>query len=187
MKLRKIYWHILSYKYKFKFEKFGKYSYIAKPLFIDVNKGKVITKNKLRIQPGIRMELLDKDSSILIGENVSIGQNFHIISGGKLEIGKDVVISGNVFVTNIDHEYQEIDTPILKQKTRINTTIIGDNCFIGYGASIQAGTHLGKQCIVGTNAVVKGKFPDYCVIAGVPAKIIKKYNSKTNQWERVEY
>lgn len=53
------------------------------------------------------------------------------------------------------------------------------------GAAIQAGTVLGKQCIVGANSVVRGTFPDYCVIAGVPAKIIRKYNAESHSWERV--
>ena len=64
-------------------------------------------------------------------------------------------------------------------------TLIGENCFIGYGAVIMPGTKLGKQCIVGANAVVCGDFPDYCVIAGVPAKIVKKYNEKLNEWIKV--
>ena len=186
MKLRKIIAHIISYKYFFKFDKFGKKSYIDRPIIVDVNKGHIVVKDKFRVQPGLRMELLNKESSINIGENVSIGQNFHITSGGNLKIGKDVVILGNVFVTNIDHNYKEIGVPILEQENMIKETIIGDNCFIGYGASIQAGTKLGKQCIVGTNAVVRGEFPDYCVIAGVPAKIIKKYNFDTKKWERIK-
>ena len=49
---------------------------------------------------------------------------------------------------------------------------------------IQSGTILGKQCIVGANSVVRGQFPDYCVIAGNPAKIIKKYNFNTRKWEK---
>lgn len=185
MKLRKIYWHIISYKYFFKFNSFGSKSYIAKPMFIDKNGGKIFIKNKFRVQPGMRMELLDKKSEILIGENVSIGQNFHITSGGKLEIKDNVTILGNVFVTNIDHDYTEINKHILEQKHIIRNTIIGENCFIGYGASIQAGTILGKQCIVGTNAVVRGKFPDYCVIVGVPGKVKKIYNKKTKIWEKI--
>lgn len=185
MKVRKIYWHILSYKYKFKFEHFGKYSYIAPTLFIDKNHGVISTGEKLRIQPRMRMELLDESASITIGSNVSIGQNFHIISGGKLEIGNNVTISGSVFITNIDHSYQTINVPILNQELSIKETEIGDNCFIGYGAAIQAGTKLGKQCIVGTNAVVRGNFPDYCVIVGAPARVIKKYNEDTKRWERV--
>lgn len=46
------------------------------------------------------------------------------------------------------------------------------------------GTILGEQCIVGANAVVRGIFPDYCVIVGVPAKIIKRYNPSTKSWQK---
>lgn len=53
------------------------------------------------------------------------------------------------------------------------------------GAAIMAGTVLGKQCVVGANAVVKGTYPDYSVIAGVPAKIIKRYNAQSGLWEKV--
>ena len=122
---------------------------------------------------------------ISIQDNVSIGQNFHITSKDlNLIIGKDTTISGNVFITNIDHEYQEIDKHIMNQKYIVSETIIGENCFIGFGVGIQAGTILGKQCVVGANSVVKGVFPDYCVIAGVPAKIIKRYNSISQVWEK---
>jgi acetyltransferase-like isoleucine patch superfamily enzyme len=54
------------------------------------------------------------------------------------------------------------------------------------GSAIMAGTRLGKQCIVGANSVVKGEFPDYCVIVGAPAKIVKKYNFETQEWEKVK-
>lgn len=186
MQIKKIIYHIYSYKYFLYFNKFGFKSYIAPTLHVIKNNGYIETGPKLRIQKGMRMELLDKNSEIIIGENVSIGQNFHITSGGKLLIGSNVTISGNIFITNIDHNYTDIAIPILEQKNIIRETIIGDNCFIGYGACIQSGTKLGKQCIVGANAVVRGEFPDYCVIAGVPAKIIKKYNSKSKLWERVK-
>lgn len=51
-------------------------------------------------------------------------------------------------------------------------------------AVIQAGTILGKQCIVGSNAVVRGHFPDYCVIVGVPARIVKRYDDKSGVWKK---
>lgn len=185
MKLRKIFAFIKSYKYKLYFNSYGSMSYIDRPLYIDKNNGFISTGNKLRIQPGLRMEITSCEGEIEIGDNVSIGQNVHITSGGKLKIGSNSTILGNVFITNIDHDYKEIGVPILDQKHFIHETFIGDNCFIGYGVAIQAGTKLGKQCIVGTNSVVRGEFPDYCVIVGVPAKVIKKYNFKTNCWERV--
>ena len=96
-----------------------------------------------------------------------------------------MTIVGNVCITSIDHRYEEVGKSVLDQGIKVTDTKIGDGCFIGFGAIIQAGTTLGKHCVVGANAVVRGDFPNYSVIAGVPAKIIKRYNLKTEKWERV--
>lgn len=184
MVIKKILWVLKGVIYKGFFKKFGALSYIGKPLILH-GMSKVSIGDKVRIQPGLRMEVYTDNGSIDIGNNTSIGQNLHIISASKLIIGKNTTVSGNVFITNLEHDYKEIDLHILDQKSIIKETFIGENCFIGYGAVIQAGTVLGKQCIVGSNSVVKGEFPDYCVIAGVPARIIKRYNFETRQWERV--
>jgi acetyltransferase-like isoleucine patch superfamily enzyme len=124
--------------------------------------------------------------SIKIGNDVSIGQCLHIISGESVIIGDKSTLSANVFISDVDHEYESIHVHVMKQSLKIKRTLIGSNCFIGYGAVIRAGTKLGVQCVVGANSVVKGNFPDYCVIAGNPARIIKKYNSKSQKWEIVK-
>lgn len=145
----------------------------------------VIIGKKVRIFPRMRIETYGQ-GSIIIGNDVSIGQNFHIISGEispPLVIGMHTTISGNVFITNIDHEYQVLDKHIMEQQFLVKHTSIGENCFIGYGAAIQAGTILGRQCIVGANSVVRGTFPDYCVIVGAPARIVKRYNFESGFWE----
>jgi acetyltransferase-like isoleucine patch superfamily enzyme len=95
------------------------------------------------------------------------------------------VISSNVLITNVDHEYYDIHKPILNQPRVEKSTIIVSRCFIGFGVVIQAGTRLGKHCVVGANSVIRGVFPDYCVIAGSPARIIKQYNLKTEKWGKV--
>lgn len=179
----KIFWAIRAVIYKIFFLKIGKMSYFGKPLFL-LGIKKIEIGNKVRIFPGARMEVHGK-GKITFEDEVAIGQNLHITSkDSNLIIGKRTTISGNVFITNIDHEYQEIDIHIMNQPFNVRETKIGENCFIGYGVGIQAGTKLGKQCVVGANSIVRGKFPDYCVIAGVPAKIIKKYNFKTKKWEK---
>ncbi len=178
----KIFWGIRGLVNKPFFAKFGKFSYLGKPIIIR-GKSKISIGNKVRIYPGIRMEAID-EGKIVIEDNVSIAQNFHVTAKSKLVIGKNTTILGNSFITDIDHDYENIDVHIMNQKMIVKKTEIGENCFIGYGAAIQAGTILGKQCIVGTNAVVRGTFPDYCVIVGAPAKIVKKYNTKTNEWEK---
>ncbi len=175
MNLQKCIWVMRAFVYKIVFRKVGFPSYIGKPIYIRNGKN-IILGNKVRIYPGMRAEIVDKNSYLAIGNNVSIGQNFHVVSyGEKLEIGDNTTISGNVLITNCDHSYSNIGIHILQQPLKRNTTRIGEGCFIGYGAVIQAGTILGKQCIIGANSVVRGNFPDYAVIVGSPARIIKIY------------
>ncbi len=184
MSLIKYFWFIRAMLNRIRFGKIGNYSYMGKPLFLLGTK-KIKIGNRVRIYPGLRMEAHGEHGGITIKDNVSIGQNFHVTSKDiELIIGENTTISGNVFITNIDHEYREIDRHIMEQPFLISETTIGNNCFIGYGVGIQAGTILGKQCVVGANSVVRGVFPDYCVIAGVPAKIIRKYNPLTMEWEK---
>jgi acetyltransferase-like isoleucine patch superfamily enzyme len=180
--LIKLYWGFLAICYSFFFKAFKFPSHIGIPIFT-LGLNRVTIGKRVRIMPGLRIET-HKNGTITFENNVSIGQNFHITSAGNLVIGSNTTILGNVFVTNIDHDYQEIGKHILDQKMIVRETIVGENCFIGYGAAIQAGTVLGKHCVVGANAVVRGTFPDYCVIVGAPAKIIKRYNDSTLCWER---
>lgn len=183
MIMQKLWWWFMTQALRLRGVHIGLKSYVASPLFIFGAKG-ITIGNKVRIFPGVRMET-HHHGRIIIDEDVSIGQNFHITSADQeLKIGAHTTISGNVFITNIDHDYTEIDIHILKQKHIIKKTDIGANCFIGYGAAIQAGTILGKQCIVGANSVVRGVFPDYSVIVGAPAKIVKQYNPISQQWEK---
>ena len=179
----KIFWILRGLIYKPFFGKFGFPSYIGKPIFIG-NFKRIFIGKRVRIFPGARIEVIGNNASIVFEENISIGQNLHITSASQLLVGKNTTILESVMITNIDHDYQEIDKHILEQKHIISETKIGENCFIGYGAVIQAGTILGKQCIVGANAVVRGHFPDYCVIVGVPARIVKRYDEVSRKWKK---
>ena len=164
-KISKIFWSIRAVLYKPFMGSIKFPSYIGKPKFIKRLSGLYFGK-KVRIYPGLRVELEGNNSKITIGNNVSIGQDCHFVSSSdNLQIGNNVVISGNVLITNCDHNYKDID-----------------NSFIGYGAVILAGTTIGKQCVVAANSVVRGSFEDYCVIAGSPARVVKKYNKKRKMW-----
>lgn len=179
----KLIWIIRAFFYKPFFGHFAFPSYIGKPIYLHgINK--IFIHKNVRIFPNIRMEVHGKNASITIKEDVGIAQNVHITSASNLVIGKSCTILANVFITNIDHDYTEIGVNILKQKIIVTKTQLGENCFIGIGAAIQAGTILGKQCVVGANSVVRGTFPDYSVIVGAPAKVIKRYNLNTKLWEK---
>ena len=62
---------------------------------------------------------------------------------------------------------------------------IGEGTWLGEGVCV-IGAKIGKGCVIGANAVVTKDIPDYSVAVGSPAKVIKKYNSDTKRWEKLE-
>lgn len=177
-------WAIRAIVYKPFFEHIGKLTYMGKPTFIE-GCSNITIGDRVRIFPGVRMEAI-RTGRIEIGSNVAIEQNVHITSdGSRLKIGSGVTITANVSVTNLDHEYQDVSCGVMSQGHILKETLIGDDCFIGIGAVIQAGTKLGRHCIVGSNAVVRGEFPDNCVIVGIPARVVKRYDNEKKEWIRV--
>lgn len=164
---------------------------IGKPLFwtpecIEVG-------DDVLIWPGCRFEGISQSQitegsspRIVLGHGVSFQQYCHLTAGRYVEIGARTTVLFGVMITDTDHRYDLVNTAPAVQPLDINPTVIGEDCFIGARASIQAGTHLGRHCIVGTNAVVRGKFPDYCVLAGVPARIIKRYDFQRGMWRRTD-
>lgn len=181
----KFIWGIRGLLYKPFLGKFGLPSYLGKPIYISGFK-KIFIGKRVRIYPGARIEVLGNNASITFEDNISIGQNLHIVSGTHLVIGKNTTFAENVFVASIEHSYEDIDVHVMEQPNVRKETQIGENCFIGYGTVIQAGTILGKQCVVGANSVVRGTFPDYCVIVGAPARIVKRYDQLSKQWRRTD-
>lgn len=114
-------------------------------------------------------------ASISIGNNVGIsGATIYARKG--ITIGDNSNIGGNTKI--LDNDFHPIDPQarIEDDKTKIGTAsiYIGKNCFIGCNALILKGTHIGDNCVVGAGAVVSGRFEDNCVIAGNPAKVIRK-------------
>lgn len=147
--------------------------------------------NDVLVWSGCRFEGIDLDTAtsntaprIILGDGVSFQQYCHLTAARHVEIGARTSVLFGVMITDTDHRYDRIDQPPALQPLDIQPTVIGEDCFIGARASIQAGTRLGRHCIVGTNAVVRGIFPDYCVIVGAPARIVKRYDAASGEWRR---
>lgn len=179
MALRKI---SLAYYYlnaKRLFHSVGFRSYIIKPMRI--TGGAYITiGDRVSILNQARIEVFDSNEEkmdnirIKIGNRTNIEQNVHITAGESVIIGNDCSIMGYVTITDLIHPYNELNTPPKYQKMITKPVEIQDECMIGMGARIMPGVKLGKHCIVGANAVVTQDFDSYTVIAGVPARVIKR-------------
>jgi acetyltransferase-like isoleucine patch superfamily enzyme len=121
-----------------------------------------------------------------IGDRTSVGSNAHIIACSRISIGKDVVIAQRVYITDNLHGYDEISTAITYQPlVHPGPVEIEDQVWLGEGVCVLPNITIGKHSVIGSNAVVTKSIPPYSVAIGVPAKVIKQFNQKTNSWERI--
>lgn len=123
------------------------------------------------------------EAEIVIGDNVGISGAV-IYARKGIYIGENTCIGGNSKI--LDNDFHPINA---EERLKLLNDIhggdaselipskeirIGSNCFMGCNSIILKGTVLGNGCVVGAGAVVSGLFEDNCVIAGNPAKVIKK-------------
>jgi acetyltransferase-like isoleucine patch superfamily enzyme len=110
-----------------------------------------------------------------IGERCCIGRGNHLVAHRSLVIGDDVMTGPNVYLTDQNHTYADPDVPVGQQWPADDPVEIGHGSWIGAGAVVLPGTRLGRNTVVAAGAVVRGTFPDHAVLAGVPAKLVRRW------------
>lgn len=116
-----------------------------------------------------------EEAKINIGNNVGIsGATIYARKG--ISIGDNTLIGGNVKILDNDFHPLEIEARNIDDKLMIKSkeVIIGENCFIGCNSIILKGTEIGSGTVVGAGSIVSGKFPENVVIAGNPAKVMRR-------------
>lgn len=118
---------------------------------------------------------------IHIGQGTSIQLYFHCGAASRVSIGANVLIAGRVYISDHDHAWPEGGQQLI-----VNPVTIGDNCWLGEGCVILKGVTLGAGCVVGANAVVTRSAPPGSMLVGIPARVVKRYDSQRGKWERAE-
>ena len=123
---------------------------------------------------------------IAIGDGTNIGRRCTISAANSISMGNHVLIAPNVFITDHNHEYRDINIPIMHQgiTTPDGQVSIGDGTWIGINAVIMGNVTVGKQCVIGSNAVLNRAIPDYCIAVGNPARVVKMYTDE--QWVSIK-
>jgi len=114
---------------------------------------------------------------IIIGSNVSIGDDSHISAINKIVIGDNVLTGKKITITDNSHGRSDYDSlllpPLVRPLYSSGPVYIEDGVWIGDKVTILANVRIGKNSIIGANAVVTKNIPANCVAGGIPAKVIK--------------
>jgi acetyltransferase-like isoleucine patch superfamily enzyme len=147
-------------------------------------------------------DILATGSGIVsIGNDCIIGSNFRLYSKHRVKIGDNVLISWNVFIGDYDghsidpkerlQEIQYIQETFIPNFKKVNrnksiddykpgctskSVVIGNNVWIGSNATILKGVTIGSGAVVAAGSVVTKDVPEFCVVAGNPARVVKKIN-----------
>lgn len=115
---------------------------------------------------------------VTIGNHCLINHNNLIQAGksenGSITIGNYVHTGTNVVILGFNHGFYTRAIPTKEQDYMDAPVIIGDDVWIGTGAIILAGVTIGKGAIIAAGAVVNKDVPEYTVVGGVPARILKE-------------
>jgi len=166
-----------------KFARFGDGSMIAFPQTVVFGEERIEIGAGTTIGPlasisaGMPSQIgLRGDPVITIGDRCSLGKGIGIVGHERIEIGDDIWTGHYVYVTDQNHGYEDVELPIGVQMWKNEPVSIGDGSGLGHGAIVLPGSRLGRHVVVAAGAVVAGLHADdNTVIAGVPARVVRRY------------
>jgi acetyltransferase-like isoleucine patch superfamily enzyme len=165
-----------------RFGAFGRGSIICFPFNTIFNERFIRIGEDTMIGPGVTLsagmvpgqECLS-DPVVRIGDRCLIGKGSGIVGHFSIEIGDDVWTGHNVYITDQNHGYEDVDQPISRQTMPERPVVIGDGSWLGYGTAVLPGSMIGRHVVVGANSVVTGDLPDFSVAVGIPARVVRHY------------
>jgi carbonic anhydrase/acetyltransferase-like protein (isoleucine patch superfamily) len=167
------------------FHTFGAGSMIAFPPTVIYGEGRIAIGEHTTVGPlasisaGMPSQAgLRGDPVITIGDRCMLGKGIGIIGHERIELGDDIWTGHYVYITDQNHGYEDIDLPIGVQMWTNEPVSIGSGSWLGHGSIILPGSHIGEHVVVAGGAVVAGgDIPSYSVVAGVPAKVVRRYEA----------
>lgn len=170
--------------------KYGRNIYIGRFFHVSKNSGSIIKLgNNISISPNTTFLLVKPKAQITIEDNIRIAHHFQISCANEVIIKSNVNIAPFVFIADHNHKYEDPNIPIKDQGIQQqpnDKVMIDSDSWIGTKVTIVGNVHIGKHCVIGANSVVTKDIPDYSIAAGIPCKILKRYNFESKQWEKFQ-
>lgn len=168
----------------------GKNTDIIRPLRIAGSKDSLNIGNDVVIHEGCWIECqpltTNRNPRLVIGDGCVLGHYNEIYSTSEIVLEKYVLTADRVYISDNLHSYFNPEIPIVQQPILQNRKVrIGEGSWLGVNVCVLGAT-IGKHCIIGANSVVNKDIPDYCVVVGAPAYIVKRYDLVQKKWRKTE-
>lgn len=171
-------------RYRGRFAALDRGAFLQSPFRIDGAAGISLGEGSI-LQRGSWLYCLARDgrpARLDIGRGCVFGFNNHITAVESVRIGDQVLTANNVYISDNLHAYEDIAIPIMQQPLRVKGAVeIGAGSWLGENAAV-IGARIGRNCVIGANAVVTRDIPDYCVAVGIPARVIRHYDPLRLTW-----
>ncbi len=137
-------------------------------------------EGRLQIGPHVLLEpnvwiTMPGDARVMIGEGTFLNMGAMIAAEQLVEIGDHCMLANGCFVSDSSHRYDDPNRPITWQGFESKgPTRIGDNCWLGAHVVVTSGVSIGERCVIGANSVVTKDIEPYSIVAGAPAKLLRK-------------
>jgi acetyltransferase-like isoleucine patch superfamily enzyme len=156
---------------------------VSNPRFIRVG-------SRTSIRDGARLEALYRKDvpwqpEIRIGDRVNIEQGCHIVAHCLVDIGNDVSITPYCVIVDTDHPFDppdgspKIGARLPAQPSHVR---IGDGTFVGAHSIILPDVSIGRHCVIAAGSVVTRNVPDYSLVRGSPARVVKTFDTQNRVW-----
>lgn len=175
--------------WRLRLKSLGKLSVLYRPVLV-AGARHIAIGTKSSIRDFARLEVIAQPDvpwtpALTIGDNVNIEQGVHIVCHCEVTIGNNVSITPYCVIVDVSHPYDppdgsKIGGRIAKERSYVR---IGEGTFVGAHSLIMQNVQIGKGCVIGANSVVTGDVPDYCVIVGSPARLVRRFDPNTRQWK----
>jgi len=124
--------------------------------------------------------------SVILKKGCKIGRRCMISAKNRVCLEEDVLLGPSVLITDHNHEFSNPKVPIHSQGLTPGGTVrVERNCWLGHGAAVIANSGelvIGRNSVIGANTVITRSVPPCSVVAGNPARVIKRYDPNSGQW-----
>ena len=121
---------------------------------------------------------------VIIGNRTRIGISNILI--GPVRIGNDISFAQHIVLSGLNHGYKDVTVSPSYQNVSTSEIVVEDDVWIGANCVVIAGVTIGKHSVIAAGSVVTKNIPPFSLAVGNPARVIKKYNFETKEWERIK-